>query len=223
MTPGEFIAFDGPDGCGKSTQAALLAEALGAVLTREPGGTAIGTILRSILLDTANTNLCSQAEMLLMQADRAQHIEEVVRPHVEAGRTVVSDRSIVSTLAYQGFGRGHSISDLLALGTQASGGLLPTIAIVLSTPVHLRAERLAAKDPDRFESAGAAFQHRVADGFDHLTQRQLPFPVVVVDGTGNPLQIHVRVQEALARHRVRIQRRRRRRPTTRTPKETTQP
>lgn len=221
MTAGEFIAIEGPDGCGKSTQAALLAEAAGAVLTREPGGTAIGTALRSILLDPANDELCPQAEMLLMQADRAQHIEEVVRPHIEAGRSVVSDRSIVSTLAYQGFGRGHAIADLLALGTQASGGLLPTIALILATPAHLRAERLAAKNPDRFEGAGDAFQRRVSDGFDELAHRRLPFPVVVVDGSGTPLQIHLRVQEALSRHRARTSQARR--PTIRTSKETTQP
>ena len=104
-SPGRYIALEGAEGCGKSTQAARLATALGAVLTRETGGTDIGRRIREILHDTSVTDLTSRAEALLIAADRAQHIEQVVRPALTAGRHVVSDRSVYSTLAYQGYGR----------------------------------------------------------------------------------------------------------------------
>jgi dTMP kinase len=105
MSTGRYITLEGAEGCGKSTHAARLAEALGAVLTRETGGTAIGQRIRTILHDTAITNLSHHAEALLTAADRAQHIDEVVAPALTTGRHVVSDRSVYSTLAYQGYGR----------------------------------------------------------------------------------------------------------------------
>ena len=107
-----YIAFEGPEGTGKSTQAKLLAEALGAVLTRETGGTAIGQRLRDILHDNAVDPLEWRAEALITAADRAQHIAEVVLPALRSGRPVVSDRSVYSTLAYQGYGRGLDLDEL---------------------------------------------------------------------------------------------------------------
>lgn len=198
----DYITFDGPDGCGKTTQAAMLAERLsGSVLTREPGGTAVGAVLRSILLDPANGHLAPLTEMLLMQADRAQHIAEIVRPNLEAGRTVISDRSILSTLAYQGYGRGLPLTDLYAIGRVAADGLMPTLAIVIDTPEHVRNARLATKQLDRFELAGNDFQRRVATGFAELARADLPFPVVTVDGSGDQNQTLAQVLVAIAEAR----------------------
>src|SRR3954471_9282653 len=109
---GRYIAFEGAEGCGKSTHAARLAAALGAVLTRETGGTDIGRRVRDMLHDTGNTPLSHRAEAPLAAADRAQQLEPVVVPGLHAGRHVVSDRSVFSTLAYQGHGRGLPLDDL---------------------------------------------------------------------------------------------------------------
>src|SRR5688500_16897351 len=103
---GRYIALEGAEGCGKSTHAKLLAADLGAILTRETGGTRIGSTIRDILHDNGNDELADKAEVLLIAADRAQHLAEVIRPALDSGRHVVSDRSAYSSLAYQGYGRG---------------------------------------------------------------------------------------------------------------------
>ena len=105
MTTARYIAFEGLEGCGKSTHVTRLATALGAVATREPGGTTIGASLRATMIDAANTMLSPRAEALLMAADRAQHLDELVTPALQRGQHVVSDRSAYSSLAYQGYGR----------------------------------------------------------------------------------------------------------------------
>ena len=110
--PGRYIAFEGVEGCGKSTHVKRLAAHLDALVTREPGGTVIGTTLREIMANTANTHLSARAEALLMAADRAQHLHELVVPTLESGRHVVSDRSVYSSLAYQGYGRQLDLSQL---------------------------------------------------------------------------------------------------------------
>ncbi len=120
-----YIAFEGPEGTGKSTHAALLADALGAVLTRETGGTAIGERLRRILHDNEVDNLEWRAEALITAADRAQHVAEVVIPALRSGRTVVSDRSVYSTLAYQGYGRGLDLDELRTINDWAVQGVWP--------------------------------------------------------------------------------------------------
>ncbi|MFM8722166.1 MAG: dTMP kinase, partial [Acidimicrobiaceae bacterium] len=109
MSLGKYIAFEGLEGCGKSTHVKRLATRLNAVMTREPGGTVVGSMLRNILIDPANTNLSPRAEALMMAADRAHHIAELVSPSLQAGRHVVSDRSVFSSLAYQGYGRQQDI------------------------------------------------------------------------------------------------------------------
>ncbi|HZA87181.1 MAG TPA: dTMP kinase, partial [Acidimicrobiales bacterium] len=122
---GRFVVLEGGEASGKSTQAARLAERLDAVLTREPGGTAIGAGLRDLLLDARTTGLADRAEALLMAADRAQHVAEVIRPALAAGRHVVSDRYVGSTLAYQGFGRGLPVDELRRLSAWAAHGVEP--------------------------------------------------------------------------------------------------
>jgi dTMP kinase len=142
---GRFVVLEGGEASGKSTQAARLAERLDAVLTREPGGTAIGAGLRDLLLDARTTGLADRAEALLMAADRAQHVAEVIRPALAAGRHVVSDRYVGSTLAYQGFGRGLPVDELRRLSAWAAHGLEPDVIVLLDMPPALTADRVAGR------------------------------------------------------------------------------
>ena len=165
MSPPVYIALEGPEGCGKSTQAKRLADALGAVLTRETGGTAIGERLRTILHDVTVTELDARAESLIVAADRAQHIVEVVRPALDAGRHVVSDRSVYSSLAYQGYGRELRIKELRTINDWAIRGTWPDLVVLLDVPSTVMAKRMKTRQLDRFERAGAEFHARVLAGF----------------------------------------------------------
>ncbi len=160
-----YIAFEGAEGCGKSTQAARLADAIGAVLTRETGGTDIGARLREILHDTSVHNLDPRAEALITAADRAQHIAQVVRPALDAGDPVVSDRSVYSSLAYQGYGRELDVDEIRHLNEWGTTGVWPSTVVFLDTPDDVIAERMSRRDLDRFEAAGEEFHARVLDGF----------------------------------------------------------
>ena len=181
MTAARFVAFEGGEASGKSTQARLLAADLGAVLTREPGGTTVGERIRALFLDT-EVVLDPRAEALLVAADRAQHVAEVVGPALEAGRHVVTDRYIGSSLAYQGFGRGLGLDDVRQLSDWATGGLWPDLVVLLTVPDEVAAQRLGARGLDRMESAGADFHRRVADGFAALAAADAA-RWVVVDGS----------------------------------------
>ena len=183
MTAPRYIAFEGAEACGKSTQAALLADRLGAVLTRETGGTAVGARLRAILHDNAVTNLSARAEALMTAADRAQHIVEVVTPALEAGQNVVSDRSLYSTLAYQGFGRQLPVEELKQINDWATAGRWPQLVVFLDTPEEMIAERLRERDLDRFETAGEAFHQRVIQGFRTMAGLE-PERWITIDGHG---------------------------------------
>src|SRR5512141_121252 len=134
MGRGCYIALEGAEGTGKSTHAARLAAHLGAVLTRETGGTDIGVRVRAILHDTSLTHLSHRAEALLIAADRAQHIDEVVAPALAAGRHVVSDRSVYSTLAYQGYGRGLPIDEIRRINEWAVDSWWPDLVVLIDTP-----------------------------------------------------------------------------------------
>jgi len=134
---GKYIAFEGLEGCGKSTHVKRLATRLNAVMTREPGGTVVGSMLRNILIDPANTNLSPRAEALMMAADRAQHIAELISPSLAAGRHVVSDRSVYSSLAYQGYGRQQDLDELRRLNDWAIGGLWPELVVYIEVPTAL--------------------------------------------------------------------------------------
>jgi dTMP kinase len=180
VTRGRFIAFEGGEGCGKSTQSRRLAARLGAVLTREPGGTKIGEALRAVLLDPGTIDLSVRAETLLMAADRAQHVHEVIAPALDAGRDVVTDRYIGSSLAYQGSGRNQKWEEVRELSLWATDGLWADLTILLDVPPELAARRLGAA-PDRFEGEGAEFHERVAEGFRYFAG-QLP-SWVVIDGS----------------------------------------
>jgi dTMP kinase len=177
-----YIVFEGAEGCGKSTHAKRLAEAIGAVTTRETGGTAIGRRLREILHDTSVTDLDDRAEALIAAADRAQHLAEVVRPALAARRHVVSDRSVYSTLAYQGYGRGLPIDELRRINDWAIGGRWPDLVLLLRVPLDVTAERLRKRELDRFEIAGDEFHRRVDDGFTVMAAAD-PDHWVIVDAT----------------------------------------
>jgi dTMP kinase len=194
---GRFVAFEGGEGSGKSTQAARLAGRLGAVLTHEPGGTAIGTAVRALLLDPATTGLDPRAEALLMAADRAQHVAEVVAPALAEGRDVVTDRFAGSSLAYQGHGRGLSVDEVEHLSRWAAAGTWPDLVVLLTVPAEVSAARTGGAR-DRLEAAGEAFHRRVAEGFLALAASD-PDRWVVLDGTAPEDEVEAAVWAAVTR------------------------
>jgi dTMP kinase len=191
VSPGRFIAFEGGEGTGKSTQARLLAEHLGALLTREPGGTAIGATVRSIVLAADDNGLVDRAEALLMAADRAQHVAEVVRPTLAAGRDVVTDRYLGSSIAYQGFGRGLPVEEVRDLSLWATDGLMPDLVVLLEVDAAEARARIG-HGRDRLENAGDDFHAAVEDGFRSLAEAD-PDRWVVVDGGGTVAEVAERV------------------------------
>jgi dTMP kinase len=193
---GRYLAFEGGEGSGKSTQAARLAARLDARLTREPGATALGGRLRSLLLGPDTGVLDDRAEALLMMADRAQHLSEVVLPTLVDGRDVVSDRSVWSTLAYQGYGRGLDVEELRTICDWSCHGRWPDLAILVDVPVEIGLGRVG-EDRDRLELVGGGFHERVRDGFLALAAAA-PDRWLVVDGTRAPDEVASAITEGLA-------------------------
>lgn len=186
---GRFVVFDGPDGSGKSTQIRRFLDAVRAdgtvvVDVREPGGTPIGEKIREILLDPANGEMEVRCEMLLYMASRAQLMVERIRPALDAGQLVVSDRFISSTLAYQGTAGGISPAEILAVGEVAIGGRWPDLTVVFDVDERVAAGRLSPL-LDRMEQKGAEFHRRVRAGY--LQQaRERPDRHLVVDASKDP-------------------------------------
>jgi dTMP kinase len=185
---GRYIAFEGAEACGKSTHARLLATALGAVLTRETGGTRIGSAIRDILHDNANHDLSDKAEVLLIAADRAQHLAEVIRPALDAGRHVVSDRSAYSSLAYQGYGRGVPLDVVRSTSDWALDKTWPELIVLIDVPEDVLAERMSDRDLDRFEQADDAFHARVRAGFAEMAEADAEH-WLIIDGTGPMVEV----------------------------------
>lgn len=196
VTAGRYIALEGSEGCGKSTQAAWLAADLDAVLTREQGGTAIGQLIRGILLDPANTALDHRAEALLNAADRAQHIGELIAPALDAGTHVVSDRSVYSTLAYQGYGRRLPLEELCSINDWAIRGRWPELAILLEVDPAALDERTRLRTKDRFERETKRFHDRVRKGFAELAAAE-PDRWVVIDANATPAVVRRRIRAAV--------------------------
>jgi dTMP kinase len=180
---GRFIVLDGIDGCGKSTQICHLAQWLPAsglmpstaslICTREPGGTPLGQSIRELLLHTEADQVPSvTAELLLYAADRAQHVDTVIRPALLRGDWVLSDRFAGSTLAYQGYGRGLDRQLIARLEAIATTGLEPDLTAWLMVPVEVSLQRRHGQKEDRIEAEGRAFLHRVADGFAVLAEQR---------------------------------------------------
>lgn len=179
---GRFVALEGGEAAGKSTQAARLAERLDAVRTREPGGTPLGTAIRRHFLDPATGDLDARTEALLMAADRAHHVAEVVGPALAAGRHVVTDRYLYSSIAYQAHGRGLDPAGVDALNRWATDGLAPDVVVLLDVPVDVARARRPGATPDRMEAEDRAFHERVRTGF-HAQAADDPDRWAVVDGT----------------------------------------
>ncbi|MDX3456182.1 dTMP kinase [Streptomyces sp. ME02-8801-2C] len=197
---GFFIALEGGDGAGKSTQAEALAEWIRAkghevVVTREPGATPVGKRLRSILLDVSSAGLSHRAEALLYAADRAEHVDTVVRPALERGAVVVSDRYIDSSVAYQGAGRDLSPTEIARISRWATDGLVPHLTVLLDVSPEAARERFT-EAPDRLESEPAEFHERVRSGFLTLAASD-PGRYLVVDAAQEPEAV-----TAVVRHRL---------------------
>ncbi|MEM7272915.1 MAG: dTMP kinase [Actinomycetota bacterium] len=190
-----YIAFEGGEGSGKSTQAARLGAALDAVVTREPGGTPLGGALRGLLLDADSYQVGPRAEALMMAADRAQHLQDVVLPALSAGRHVVSDRSAFSSLAYQGAGRELGIDAVKAVNEWAVYGRWPDLVVYLRVDRSVASSRLR-RSLDRFEQEGDGFHTRVHDAFDRMAAED-PERWLIVDGDGSVDEVADRILAAV--------------------------
>lgn len=205
MERGKFITLEGVDGCGKSTQARLLARALElagreVLLLREPGGVSISEQIRAILLDPSNDGMSATCELLLYEAARAQLVHEVIAPALASGAVVVCDRFYDSTTAYQGFAGGLGEKAVARANELAVGGCHPDLTIVYDLPVAEAYARATAGAPDRMEAKGLAYQERVAAGFRAVAAAE-PERVHVVDAAGSVAAVLARtvseVEDAL--------------------------
>lgn len=199
MTQGLFITFEGPDGCGKTTQMNLLAQYFEkkgkkVVLTREPGGKGLGEKVREILLNY-NGEVSDRCESFLFLADRAQNIDIIVKPAVKQGEIVLCDRHIDSTVAYQGYGRGLDINEINMLNNLATGGKKPDLTLVFDVDVETSMKRVG-KEKDRMESAGIDFHNRVRNGYLELAKQE-PTRIKVLDATKTIEEIHEKVIEII--------------------------
>jgi dTMP kinase len=193
-----LIVLEGGDASGKSTQAAILASSLAAVLTREPGGTSTGERIRALVLDPTLADLDPRAETLLLLASRAQHVAEVIGPALAAGRDVVCERFSASTLAYQGFGRGLDPADLVRLSSWSTVGIEPDRVVLLQVDAaSAQARRASRSAPDRVEGEAADFFARVEEGYRALAAAD-PVRWRVVDGSGSIDEVAARVATAVA-------------------------
>ena len=201
MSKGLFITFEGGDGCGKTTQIKLLDEYLRnkgykTLLTREPGSKGLGIKLREILLNY-DGEVSPVCESFLFLADRAQHVDCIIKPALNDGVIVLCDRHTDSTVAYQGYGRGLDLDQIHKLNNIATSGLKPDLTIVLDVDVETSQKRVGA-EKDRMESAGIEFFERVRQGFLEIAKQE-PERVKVVDSTQTIEEIHKQILELVAR------------------------
>lgn len=199
-----FVTFEGPEGSGKSTQirwlaAALEAQNLPVLVTREPGGTAIGNAVRAVLLDPARTDMSPRAEALLFNAARAQVVDQVIRPALAAGQLVLCDRFADSTLAYQGYGHGQPLAPLRNLIDYATGGLVPNLTIYLDIDVReglLRKQSGVAEEWNRMEDKALAFHQAARSGYLELAAAE-PERWLIIDATQSIEMIHAAILDRL--------------------------
>jgi dTMP kinase len=199
-----FVTFEGPEGCGKTTQLRLLADHLrelgyDVLTTREPGGTAISDKIRAILLDPANTEMRASSEFLLFSAARAQHVEQVIVPHLEKGGIVLCDRYADSSLAYQGYGHQLDPDMLRAITSFATSNLVPALTLYLDLPVKVGLERKTGGAGDawnRMEQKEIAYHERVRAGYLEMAAQE-PARWTIVDARGSIDQVQVAIRDSL--------------------------
>lgn len=204
MTRGKFIALEGGEGAGKSTQAKLLAEALAArgiaaIVTREPGGTSGAEAIRGLLLDPAGAGWNPRAEALLFAAARSDHVERLIRPALDAGQWVICDRFLDSSRAYQGGAGGLADADILALHRIGSAGLLPDLTVLIEVSPERAVERTTRRDgaaADRIGGRDAAYHAAVAATFAALAAAE-PDRFVAIDGDGSREATHAQIIAAI--------------------------
>lgn len=202
-----FLTFEGIEGCGKTTQAKLLGEMLHkrnipVHVTREPGGTRIGDQIRKILLHSENTDLVPLAELLLYEASRAQHVQEVIRPNIENGFHVLCDRYGDASIAYQGAGRALTAELVRTANQLATGGLQPDLTLLIDIDAEVGLSRARARnlkfefelDEGRFEEEDIRFHRKVRDGYLQLAQAE-PQRFHIIDGAGSIDKVQQKIQE----------------------------
>lgn len=206
---GKLIVFEGIEGCGKTTQIrkieGWLREKLGAdgpeiIVTREPGGTPLGRHLRELLLHyDGKEPLCDRAELLLYEADRVQHVGELILPHLRRGNIILCDRYTDSTVAYQGYGRGLNLEEIHRLNAIATGGLEPDLTLWLEVPVEVGLGRIQTRGKgDRIEGSDLEFHRRVREGFA-LLARTHPHRIVAVDGNCDRDRVTQKIRDILSK------------------------
>jgi dTMP kinase len=202
---GKFIVFEGVEGAGKTTQiyqtAAWLETQLdrsrSVIITREPGGTKLGQQIRQILLDDVDNCVSDRTELLLYAADRAQHVETLIRPHLDRGDIVLCDRFTDSTIAYQGYGRGFDRAEIDRVNLMATGGLQSDLTLWLDLDVTIGLARVSLRGkPDRMERAKLDFHQRVRQGYQELA-KIYPQRIIRIDATRSPAAIQMEIQSQL--------------------------
>jgi dTMP kinase len=199
--PGLFISIDGGDGVGKSTQTELFCQwlrgrGLEVVACRDPGSTHLGDAVREILLHRHDLEIHRRSEMLLYMAARAQMVEEIIRPALEQGKIVVSDRYLLANVVYQGYGGGLDVESLWRVGKVSTGGLMPDLTIVLDLPAKTASGRIN-RQLDRMEQQGAEFHARVREGF--LTEAGRRSGIVIVNAAASIDEIQTAIRQAAAK------------------------
>ena len=207
MTLGKFITFEGGEGCGKSTQVKLLKTFLEAkghevLLTREPGGTRLSELIRSLLKDEKDDPPCDRSELLLFLAARAQLVREVIRPALERGVFVVSDRFSDSTFAYQGYGRGLDLGSLRLMNDFACEGLAPDLTLLLDASPEVAERRMRSREAathtaaDRIELAGGEFHRRLREGFLEMAAAE-PDRIIRIDADRSVDEVATAIEKAV--------------------------
>lgn len=197
---GLFIAFEGADGCGKSTQVRYLTEYLqelgvDVLSTREPGGCPVSERIRDIVLDRNIEDMCAETEALLYAAARAQHVYEVIKPAVEAGKVVLCDRFIYSSLAYQGYGRQLGVDRVRYINEFAISGCMPDVTVFISVPPERAFERMNDfKEYDRIEREDISFHDRVFEGYIELSKTE---GIMLIDASGSKQETHDLIKQKL--------------------------
>jgi len=202
---GVFITLEGPDGSGKSTQAGLLAERLeseGYPVTRtfEPGGTSMGKRLREIILDNKSTGMCGVAEFLLYAADRAQDVHEVIEPALEAGRIVVAERFVDSSIAYQGYGLGMDIDEVKQVNRIATRGLVPDLTLLLDIDPAIGVRRATdCHEADRIEQRELDFHVSVREAYLMMAAAEPERFTIIETGGRCVLEVHEEIYTAVTK------------------------